>query len=128
MSLVTVSGGTIEKASDGKLAVKVIVKNSNAQPVFTAPSLSAPVITNLSLPTLNTEVDHTLQTNLRKLRVKNQGNGRLQFSFVDTESGTKFITIPPGSEYIEDGLNLAAGTLHIQSNKNNQTVEILEWA
>jgi len=91
-------------------------------------SVQVPTITNLSLPTANTEVDHILQTNVLRLLIKNRNNGRLQFAFVNTESGTNFITIPSGATYDIEGINFAAGTLSIQSNKANQTVEILEWA
>jgi len=110
-----------------KFEVEAGIDSSGNKKVFLVASTTSPTITNLSVPTANTEVDHTLQTNVKKIRIKNRDNGRLQFAFIDTESGTTYITIPPGGEYVEDGLNFALGTLSIQSNKASQTVEILEW-
>ena len=54
-------------------------------------------ITNLSLPTANTEVSHSLQSGLKELRIRARGIAKLQYAFVSTESGTKYWTIPIGA-------------------------------
>lgn len=119
-----------ELTTDDETAVRVIVKNGTGEevPVTLTPAVVSPTITNLSLATANTEVDHTLQTNLKQITIRNRDNGRLQFSFTDGQSGSNYITIPAGATFSIDGINYSAGTLSIQSNKASQTVEILEWS
>lgn len=107
---------------------KVRITNEESDPVPVSLYPTTPRITNLSLPTKNIEVDHTLLMDLKKIRIRNRGTGRLRFSYTDTQSGTLFYTIPVGEEYIDDGINLEAGSLHIQSNKDGDIVEIMEWS
>lgn len=100
--------------------------NSGAIPVTVNPA-AAPTITNLSAPTANVEVSHTLQANVNKILVRCRGNGSIKFAFVSGESATKYITIPKGASYKEDGLLITSGTLYLQTDQNSQTIEILEW-
>jgi len=90
---------------------------------------TAPTITNLALSaTPTTEGSHTLATNLKQLLIRpRQGNAKLQFAFVATESATKYITIEKGCGYFVDKINLTGKTLYIQSDKASTIVEILEW-
>lgn len=83
-------------------------------------------ITNLSLPSANTEVTHVLSLNLKEIMIKARGNAKLQFTFTALESGTKFVTIPKGTAHILSDLDFAAETLYIQSSLAGETVEILE--
>lgn len=87
---------------------------------------SSPTIYNVSAPTANTEVSQALSTGVKSFLIRVRGNARLQLAFVATESGTKYITVPPGVSYHEDRLNFS-GTLYFQTNKSAQTVEIIEW-
>ena len=87
-----------------------------------------PNILNISLPTANTEVSQALSTNVKRLEIRaRQSNAKLQFAFTITESGTKFITIPAGTTFSIDALDLVGATLYIQSDKAATTVEVLEF-
>ena len=102
--------------------------NASLASILTEVTLStAPVITNISVPTAATEVSHALQTNLRRLMVKVRGLAHMQLAFVSTESSTKYITIPGGSMYHEDAIKLSGKTLYFQLNSAPNVVEILEW-
>jgi hypothetical protein len=120
-----------EVAAEPGIPVKrVKVMNDGSSPVpvtFTASNITTPVITNLSVPTANTEVSHVLQTNLKRIIVKCRGLGKIQLAFTATESSTKYITIHPGATYSEEGLNLSGQTLYLQTSLASQVVEILEW-
>lgn len=101
-----------------------------SQPTF-QPSSSTIVgaanvkITNLVLTNANQEYSHTLQANIKQLRIKAQGQAKLQFSFVLGESSTNSWTIHKGcSENISD--LTFNGTLYIQANIASSTIEIME--
>jgi hypothetical protein len=83
-------------------------------------------IENLSLPIANTEVSQALSADTRSLTIRCRQNAVLQFSFVSTESATKYLTIPVGTSYVIDNLDLTSKTLYIQSPTAGVTVEILE--
>jgi hypothetical protein len=88
---------------------------------------TTPTITNLSVPTANTEVSHALVANVKQILVSNRDNGLLKAAFTVTESGTKYFTIWPGQTRCFDSLNYS-GTLYMQSTSASQTVEIVEWS
>jgi len=87
-----------------------------------------PNIYNISAPTANTEVSQALNANVKKLVIAVRGGlAKAQFSFTATESGTNYFTIPVGCSLTLDGLKMAASTLYIQTDKNSQVIEVLEY-
>lgn len=82
-------------------------------------------ITNLSLPTINTEVGHSLQDGLKGLVVRSRVPSVLKFSFTSSESGTKYVTINKGAVLFLEGIEFSSKTIFLQSDKVT-TVEILE--
>lgn len=115
----------------GKTALnwRVKVKNESGEeiPVTSSPSAQSPVITNLLASSANTEVSHSIPDGTQKILIRCRGLAKSQIAFVSTESGTKFVTIPRGATYIQDGLNASSLTLYIQTDKASQTIEILTW-
>lgn len=89
---------------------------------------TTPVIYNKSAPTANTEVSQLLTDGTKKFLIRVRGNANLQLAFTSTESGSKFISVPAGSSYSVEGLNLTSTTLYFQTDKNTQAVEVLEWS
>lgn len=83
-------------------------------------------ITNLSLANSGTEYSHSLTANLKQLIIRSRGIAKLQISFTNGESGTKYITIPKGSNLSLIDLDFISKTLYLQSDTNSTTVEILE--
>ena len=83
-------------------------------------------ITNLALPTPNTEVSHVLQNGLRSVIIKSRvSNVKLQLAFTATESSTKYVTIKKNNTFALDLLEWQSQTLYIQA-ESATTVEILE--
>ena len=103
---------------------------SRATGTFTLSGKKVSRITNLSLPTASTEVAHVLLANIKSLMVKlrKKDCASLQIAYTIAESGTKFITLSPGIYYSEQDLEIASGTIYLQTTKDSQTVEILEWS
>ncbi len=110
----------------GFSAVEVIIGNGSANPVpvSISPAESAR-ITNLSLPVANNEVAHSLVASLKQLIIRSRNKKKIQFSFVVSESGTKFITLEAGATLALEGLLFTGESLYLQS-PNITTVEILE--
>ena len=105
--------------------------NQTSRKITGTISLSAsttPIIYNVSAPTAGTPVSQALSTNTKKILIRVRGNANAQFTFVSGETNTKFITISRGSAYNESNLNLTSTTLFIQTDKNSQLIEILEWS
>jgi len=84
-------------------------------------------ITNLSAPTADTEVSLALQTNLKAITIRARTISTVKFSFTSGESGTTFITIPPGASYSQNQLGLSSATLYVQTDIDSNTLEILEY-
>ena len=84
-------------------------------------------IINKTVPLANTEVSQALPSNTKRFQIGLRGNQAvlLKFAFTLGESGTKFITVHPGSTKEVGDLNLIGKTLYMQTTKANQVVEIL---
>lgn len=87
---------------------------------------ATPTIYNVSVPLANTEVSQALSASVKRFTIRVRGESRLKLAFVSGQSGTNYITIPPGCTYTEDEINFT-GTLYFQTVKASQIVEILEW-
>lgn len=85
-----------------------------------------PTIYNKLVTLANTEVSQVLNANTQHFTIRARGLSRIRFSFVSGESGTKFITVPKGCTLSQEAVNFT-GVLYLQTDKPNETVEILEW-
>jgi len=83
-----------------------------------------PTLEEVSLPTANTEVSHALPAGTKRFVIQNRDDGMLKLAYVATESGTKYMTIPPGGVYERDRLKGGTITVYLQSPKAAQTVVI----
>ena len=82
-------------------------------------------VTNITIPSINTEVSHSLTTEIKTLIIRCREVAELKISFEVGESGTKFFTVPKANSLKLDDLNLTGKTLYLQS-PSLATVEILE--
>lgn len=101
-----------------------------SQPTFkpsdvTVTLANNPLITNLSIPIINTEVSHALQNGLRKLMVKSRSHAILKLSFFSGESATKYITLKPANVLVVDEIDFLSKSIYVQSDTVT-TLEILE--
>ena len=122
--------GAFKNNGDDTRSLRSFVDNDsgNPVPVSLTPAIVSPTIYNVATTTADTEVSQVLSANTKQLLIQNRGRGRVQFSFTSGQSGTNYITIPPGASLTLTDLNISSGTLYLQSNKANQTIEVLEWA
>ena len=82
-------------------------------------------ITNFTIGTINSEVSHTLQANLKQLRIRHRDKSEIKYAFTSGESDTKYFTIFRNT--CEELINLSfnAKVLYFQADKVG-IVEIME--
>lgn len=80
-------------------------------------------IYNLGMPVAGTEYSQILPGNNKGFEVKARGNSKLQLAYAAGQSGTNYITIPPGAS-LENRNYHVSRTLYLQSSKAGETVEI----
>ena len=83
-------------------------------------------LSNLSLPTPNSEVSFSLVDSLKAFEIKNRNPFDVKFSFVSGESGTTFFTIPKHSAYAKDNVTFTGKSIYFQSS-GSSVLEILEF-
>ena len=126
-SAISNNRGTQELNDAGDLSTRVILGNQpiDVNATVTLGGAESPLITNLSLPTINTEVSHALQSGLSEVIIRNRSSDVLKMSFVSTQSGTIYLTIEAHCVLVLEGLKFTGKTIYIQSPAIS-TVEILE--
>ena len=85
------------------------------------------VITNKAITLANTEYAHTLQTDVKQIRIRCREVADLKYSFVVTESGTKYWSIPKGCVDNITDISFTGKILYLQSSKASVIVEIAEF-
>lgn len=90
---------------------------------------NTPVITNLSLATADFEYSHTFPLNTRKFSIKPRSvSATIKLAYSSGESGTNYITVPPGG-YWEDLIGVTSNrTIYIQSSTAGTVAEIVSWS
>lgn len=95
--------------------------------ILNAPTVTTPIITNITYGTINTQQSHTFNADTKRFIIRFRENAKMNIAFITGQTGTNYITLKPGNIYSENDIN-AAGTLTIYFQANNTgTVEILEW-
>lgn len=88
---------------------------------------TTPQIENITIAVAATEQSFVLPSGTKQFWMRTRGNGKLQYSYVATESTTKFITVPAGyTEEIRD-VDLSSTTLYFQCNKAGEILELAIW-
>jgi hypothetical protein len=103
------------------MATGVVLPSSSVRELL----VKNPVVTNVNVPTPNTEQTVSLAGTIRRITIKARGTAKLQIAFVATESATNYITVPPGAIFTEENFE-APTQLFFQADKID-TVEILTW-
>jgi len=87
-----------------------------------------PVIYNQTISIPNFEYSYTLPINCRKFQIKpRQIDREVKLAFNSGESGTNYITIPPGG-YWHDLIGLSNQIIYFQTETENTVVEIEAWS
>ena len=100
-------------------------------PVFKTPTSGATAatttkITNLSMPSANTEYSHSFTNNLKQFIIRSRKSAVVKIAFTNGESGTKYVTLPRGTNLCLEGLDFSSTTLYVQSDEATNTLEIIE--
>jgi len=85
-----------------------------------------PTIYNKTVASKDVEESQALGDGVKKIMIKCRGNANIKLSYTQNDSDTKYITIPRGVVYTEDGLDFS-GTIFFQTSVDTQVVEILVW-
>lgn len=86
-----------------------------------------PIIENLVLTDANTEYSYLLPNGTKKFSIQCRTDKEMKVAFVENESGSKYITIPEGASFPEDGLNTSELTVYLQAPHAGVIAEILSW-
>lgn len=81
-----------------------------------------PLITNLSISSIDTEFSHALQSGIKGLIIRNRNKVDTKIAFASGESATNYITLRGGSVLSLMDLDFTSKTIYVQSG----TISILE--
>ena len=86
------------------------------------------VFNPISPGTADTEFSQALPNKTKMLIIKSRDpRARIQYTLTSGESGTKYVTIPIGTERILTFIDLSSATLYLQVNKSSTVIEIEAW-
>lgn len=87
-----------------------------------------PTIYNVALTTQNVEYSQAIPEDAKKILIRSRNASDIKLSYVQGESGTKFVTIPAGSggKTIENG-HWKGTILYMQSPDGSDVAEIEIW-
>lgn len=88
---------------------------------------TTPTIYNIDLTLANTEYSQAITNGAVKITLRTRLASNLKVSFTATESGVKYITIPPGASYEINTIRTNNLTLYVQSDVAANVLEIVEW-
>lgn len=87
-----------------------------------------PAVSNVAMAVAGSEYSFALPTGTKKMTIKSRQKGKLQIAWVAATTGTTFLTVPAGTSYTIDNIDVGAGLiLYMQSTKNTDTLEVLYW-
>lgn len=107
-------------------AVEALDVNVANTQIITAAS---PLITNVNAAVSGTEYNYAIPANTKRFSIKVRGTATMNVAYIAGTTGTTYLQVPVGTEYIEQNLALAGSLpIYFQTNKNAQVVEIITWA
>lgn len=85
-------------------------------------------VANISMAIAGSEYSYGIVSGTKKITIKSREKGALQLARNAGQSGTNYISIPPGNSYTIDGIDSSVGVvLYFQSTKPADTLEIVYW-
>jgi len=111
----------------GDLGLDVNIINSSLPIIISG--IDTPALTNIAIPTANTEQSFSIAATTKKIQMRVRGRGRLRYTFTSGTSGTNFFTVSKGAQERIDNLDLSSGvTVYFQSDTAGETLEVLQWS
>lgn len=87
---------------------------------------TTPHVFNVAVASADTEYSQALPNNTKAFFLKCRTVSRMKLAYANGESGTKFVTIPPGGFWVDQNF-YSAQTVYFQSVKAGVTVEIVAF-
>jgi len=102
--------------------------NNNPLPVSFGGTVRTPEIFNVPATVAGTEYTILIPSTAKRYEFRARGNAKLQYAFVSGDTNVKYLTLTAGNTKYEENLNLNGNMLiYFQSNKANETIEVLIW-
>lgn len=119
----------------GSLAVTLGQKTAaNSFPIVVStdgPELkeaTIPVVYNVTCVAANTEYSQALPTNCKRFTIQSRNKTHdFKISFTPGQSGTVYFSLPGGSSYFEELVNMTGKTLYFQSPSAGAVMEFVAW-
>ena len=90
--------------------------------------MGRPTIANTAMTTANTEYSYDIPDGTKRFSIKLRSlNKILKLAFIESTSGTTYISIPYGETYTENDVKAGPITLYFQTTANTQVAEIKTW-
>lgn len=93
---------------------------------ISVPNVTDALIDNVVIALADTEQSYTFPAGSKQFLIRPRGPSKITLSHTATESGTKYLTIWPGSNYKSAEFVNASKTIYFQSPTAGLEVE-LEW-
>lgn len=89
----------------------------------------SPNIQNISIPTAGVEQSAIIPASSKRFSIRLRDLSVIQVSYVSGQSGSNFIKVPTGNEYVEQNLALTGPlTIYFQTTTNSQVLELVSWS
>jgi len=95
------------------------------------PPVTTSTVYNTTLTSADTQYSQALPANTREFRFRCRTSFAVRFAFVTGKVATPtapYMTLPKGTDYWSDNLNLASTTLYLASSEAAVVVEIEAWS
>jgi hypothetical protein len=126
-NIVTKVGDSTLTVNDGSFNLSISDGIDLIKGIFQTCLVQTPSVINQTALLANTEYSVALPIGARKFYIRSRDDAKLQLAFTSGQSGTLYITIYPGSTFMEDCIHNASVSLYFQSNKAGKVVEVLYW-
>lgn len=88
---------------------------------------TVPFIANVAMPTAGTEYSYNIPDNTKSLKIRAREASSLRIAYTAGGTSTTYFTLSRGATYEISNINSVGNTIYIQSDKDNQVLEIDGW-
>jgi hypothetical protein len=92
-------------------------------------TVSLPTVSNVTITTAGVEQSFNIPSTTKRFSIKIRENAQLNVTYAAGASGSNYLLVPIGSEYLEENLALNASLpIYFQANKGSVVLEIVTWS
>jgi hypothetical protein len=101
---------------------------NNPLPVSFGGTVGTPEIFNIPANVAGTEYTILIPSTSKRYEFRARGNAKIQYAFKSGDTNIKYMTLFAGNPKSEDNLKLNSNLIiYFQTNKANETIEVLIW-